>query len=397
MSKTSALRENSVSRPIATDEQSKRDELVKLIYRGPLETQPWLSFVNHLREVMDALALAFVLYPNNSQSIETHVVANAPGYDMDWTQANELYIRDYLELDPTASDKIAPGQIMDIRDFKDTPYFVDFLQPLGIEHSIRMGFSEPGGMRCWLAACRTEKDHAFDASDIGLLQYLLPHLEQALTLYASIMLSQSEKSLYNEAIEHLSFGSILLNGERRIISANPIARAIVERHPELALTDSMLSLRDSAANAELQAAIDAAIAERNHGDAGAVELVRVECRNGNLLGLLIRPTPTLPYYRGKHTPNVIIYVSDLEQHIDGWNHEQGEPQQLIAKLFKLTHTESRLALLLADGKTLAEAAVAMNITEKTVRNHSKNIYDKTGIKRQVDLVRLIYKSVALLG
>lgn len=396
MSSTSAPGGKTNSRPRLRNEQA-RDELVKLIYRGPLEPQPWQSFVDRLREVMDALALSIVLYPNNSERLETSVLASDPGHDIDWVALNQRYIHEYLEVDPTASDKIAPGQILNIHDFQDSTYFTEFLQPLGIEHALRMGFSEPGGMRCWLAACRSQPMGSFDDADIGLLQDLLPHLEQALALYASIMLSQSEKTLYNEAIEHLSFGSILLNGERRIISANPIAHAIIERHAELNVSDAMLTLSDAAANAELQRAIDAAIAGRDADGRGAVELVRVECRSGNLLGLLIRPTPTQPYYRGAPTPHVVIYLSDLEQHIEGWNHEQREPQQLIAKLFKLTQAESRLALLLADGKTLAEAAVAMHITEKTARNHSKNIYDKTGIKRQVDLVRLIYKSVALLG
>jgi DNA-binding CsgD family transcriptional regulator len=396
MSSTSATNRKQDSRPPLRSEQA-RDELVKLIYRGPLEPQPWQSFVNNLREVMDALALSIVLYPNNSERLETRVLATDPDHDIDWIALNQRYIHEYLEGDPTASDKIAPGQILNIRDFQDSPYFTEFLQPLGIEHALRMGFSESGGMRCWLAASRSQRMGPFDDADIKLLQDLLPHLEQALALYASIMLSQSEKILYNEAIAHLAFGSILLNGERRIISANPIAHAIIERHPELRVNDAMLSLGDATANAELQGAINAAIAGRDNDGRGAVELVRVECRSGNLLGLLIRPTPPQPYYRGASTPHVVIYLSDLEQHIEGWNHSQREPQQLIAKLFKLTQAESRLALLLADGKTLAAAAVAMHITEKTARNHSKNIYDKTGIKRQVDLVRLIYKSVALLG
>ena len=388
---TVALRENGHSRHIL------KDELVKLVYRGPLEATPWQSFVVRLREVMDALALAVVLFPNNHQGTEIHVLSSAPGYDMDWKALNERYVRDYFELDPTAPEKIAPGQIMDIRGFRDHPYFLEFLQPLGIEHLFRMGFSEPGGMHCWLTACRTGDARAFGAKDTELLEFLLPHLEQALTLYASIMLSQSEKSLYNEAISHLSFGSMVLNGEGRIISSNPIAHDIVECHPELDIVDERLRLNDPDTDAELQRAIATAISTHHQQECGSVELIRVECRTGNLLGLLIRSTPALPYYRGKHTPNAIIYLSDLQQHVDAWNHEPREPQQLIAKLFRLTQNESRLALLLADGKTLAEAAVMMHITEKTARNHSKNIYEKTGIKRQVDLVRLIYKSVALLG
>jgi DNA-binding CsgD family transcriptional regulator len=384
--------------PCPTARDAFREELIKLIYQGPMETQPWQSFVTRLRAVVDAMALTVVLYPSDDQHTEIHVIASAPGKDIDWDTLNWHYIRDYMAMDPTAPDKTAPGQLLNIENFKDSTYYREFLQPNGVEHAIRMGFSEPGGMHCWLAAAKSREDGPFTAADTGLLQYLLPHLEQALMLYANIMLSQSEKSLYREAIEHLSFGSILLDGDRKIISANQIAIGIAAKHAEINIDDDTLTLADRDANASFQQALDAAIASRTAAATGRqLELARVECAGGNVIGLLIRPTPRMPYYHGRHTPNVIIYVSDLEQHIESWNQPQSEPQQLIAKLFKLTQTEAKLALLLADGRTLAEAAVAMNITEKTARNHSKNIYEKTSIKRQVDLVRLIYKSVALLG
>lgn len=51
---------------------------------------------------------------------------------------------------------------------------------------------------------------------------------------------------------------------------------------------------------------------------------------------------------------------------------------------------------MADGRTLSEAATEMGIGERTARNYSIDIYQRMGIKGQTDLVRIIYRSFALL-
>jgi DNA-binding CsgD family transcriptional regulator len=70
---------------------------------------------------------------------------------------------------------------------------------------------------------------------------------------------------------------------------------------------------------------------------------------------------------------------------------------LIARLFGLTSAEARLAALLADGMSLAEAAAALAISEGSARTYSKRIFAKTGVSRQAELVRLVLKSVAALA
>ena len=56
----------------------------------------------------------------------------------------------------------------------------------------------------------------------------------------------------------------------------------------------------------------------------------------------------------------------------------------------------RVALLLAYGNTLAEAAQEMGIAEIAARNYSKKIYGKMGIAGQADLIRLTLRSIAFL-
>src|SRR5262249_27192921 len=56
--------------------------------------------------------------------------------------------------------------------------------------------------------------------------------------------------------------------------------------------------------------------------------------------------------------------------------------------FGLTPAETRLLSSLLAGRTLAESAQALGIAMSTARTHLDNIFAKTGVTRQADLVRL---------
>ncbi|MDI3258717.1 MAG: LuxR C-terminal-related transcriptional regulator, partial [Sinobacteraceae bacterium] len=72
-------------------------------------------------------------------------------------------------------------------------------------------------------------------------------------------------------------------------------------------------------------------------------------------------------------------------------------QELVRRLFGLTRMEAQLALLLAEGYTLDEAAEKMDVRRNTARTHLRSIFCKTGVTRQTMLVRLMLNSVLTLG
>jgi DNA-binding CsgD family transcriptional regulator len=57
----------------------------------------------------------------------------------------------------------------------------------------------------------------------------------------------------------------------------------------------------------------------------------------------------------------------------------------------LTQTEETIIALLGTGLTAKEIAHARGVKLSTVRAQIRSIYDKTGIRRQVDLVRLYHR------
>jgi DNA-binding CsgD family transcriptional regulator len=65
------------------------------------------------------------------------------------------------------------------------------------------------------------------------------------------------------------------------------------------------------------------------------------------------------------------------------------PPEAIAKAYKLAPMELRVLLAVVEVGGVPEVAEALGIAESTVRTHLQRTYNKTGVNRQVDLVKLI--------
>ena len=63
--------------------------------------------------------------------------------------------------------------------------------------------------------------------------------------------------------------------------------------------------------------------------------------------------------------------------------------EAIAKAYRLTPTELRTLLAVAEIGGIAQVAEALGIAETTVKFHLRGVYAKTGSTRQSDLVKLV--------
>jgi DNA-binding CsgD family transcriptional regulator len=65
------------------------------------------------------------------------------------------------------------------------------------------------------------------------------------------------------------------------------------------------------------------------------------------------------------------------------------PPEVIAKTYHLTPTELRVLLAVVEVGGAPEVAEALGVGETTVRFHLRRLFEKTGAKRQADLVKLV--------
>lgn len=108
------------------------------------------------------------------------------------------------------------------------------------------------------------------------------------------------------------------------------------------------------------------------------------------LGLVLQCVPVQDWVGGDDQPAALLFVRDAESRTQA-------PNSVIGKMFSLTPAETVLAVELANGSSLEEAAETLGIRRNTARAHLRAIFSKTGVRRQTELVRIVLNSVVALG
>ena len=62
---------------------------------------------------------------------------------------------------------------------------------------------------------------------------------------------------------------------------------------------------------------------------------------------------------------------------------------MIARAYKLTPTELRVLLAIVDVGGVPEVALVLGVAESTVKTHLGHLFEKTGVARQADLVKIV--------
>ena len=69
---------------------------------------------------------------------------------------------------------------------------------------------------------------------------------------------------------------------------------------------------------------------------------------------------------------------------------------VFSEIYKLTPAEGELVQLLAQGRSLEEAAAFRSVTLNTARSQLKQIFAKTGTRRQSELLQVVLSGVAIM-
>lgn len=165
------------------------------------------------------------------------------------------------------------------------------------------------------------------------------------------------------------------------MAANDRARAILRRRDGLLEQDGFLRARLPGDSAELARLL-----------ARALPTFGARATSGSMT---VRRRPVLPRL-ALHVNPVVAHQMDLGAQrvavlvlvVDPGIRPSIDPD-LVAATLGLTPTESRVATLLATGQTVRDIAAAAGRSESSIRWHIKQIYQKRGISRQADLVRLV--------
>lgn len=186
--------------------------------------------------------------------------------------------------------------------------------------------------------------------------------------------------ILSAVLDTLNFAIFVLNEDRKPLHANTKALALVEKGRPFHL-DQAGSLRI------VEAVDDKALRESVgalHRRRGGTEKRIVPVHAGGASPAMFAWLSILP--PGGQTcmagsPQISVMVTERSFNAVG--------REVLADLFGLTQAESRLVQALVQGVSPSQYAARQKLSQNTIRNQLKSIFEKTEVRRQSDLVSLI--------
>lgn len=211
----------------------------------------------------------------------------------------------------------------------------------------------------------------------------MPHLQRAFQLHNRLQGLEPKRDTIAHVFDQLQQGVVLLDAKGNMLLVNLAASAIFASEKALRLTPQGLVASIPFENSQLNALVQGAINTGNGNglhSGGAIAITRDGLRPS--LQVLVTPLRTKMVHLGKNVPVALIFVSDPER-------KPLSDSAMLAQLFGLTPAECRLAMSLAVGDSLKDAAGCSGLRQSTLRSQLKSIFAKTNTKRQSELIRLL--------
>jgi DNA-binding CsgD family transcriptional regulator len=369
-------------------------QLVQKIYAGAVPPNTWEPFVSHLAEMLCAKVAVLIVQLPSASHPGMIIMFNA-GSD----PAQKQYAQ-YIALDPFSN--LQDAKIVTLHDYlpideiESSEFFRRCLVPADLIFAMGVDLRVEGRYVARMRLARSKSNGNFDADEKALLAELLPHLRSSLNIYTELDRTRHERSHYASAMDRLEVATIILDETGRVIHTSPLAESLLNERDGIFMMQDFLALSSHEGSRRFKEMVKRSLDARREGRPMVADVMRIHRGGGRAdLTVVVRPSSGRPNQSGPYLMSSVAVFLSVES-IGDFAHED-LPSGTIQKLFGLTPKEAALALRLAGGRTLQEAAEELGITQSTARAHLRSIFSKTGLDRQTKLVRAILKSVAMLG
>ena len=258
-----------------------------------------------------------------------------------------------------------------------------FAKPLSLSDLVSMALARDSDGIAGIGLGWPEARGEIADDHIAPLRLLAPHLRRAVTILRLLDVQRLALSTFAQALDALTSAVLLVDSALAIVHANATAETLLAARDAIdAGPGRVLRLRAPAS----QTALADAIARMTAGGAAFGQRgigIPLPRRNG---------TPplvahVLPLQAGELRNGVsqravaAVFIADAAA-------PKPMPAQALALLYDLTPAEVRVFELVALGGAPTAIATRLGLAPSTVKTHLLHVFDKTGCRRQADLVRL---------
>lgn len=364
-------------------------ELIGQIYEGPLEKSPWSTSLRQLRSILNANIVTLAI--RQTTFAMPGVVLSSGRIPRPLVDA---YHSQFFSEDPfvdlPADMVVTSDEIFSRDDWISRAFYKDYLNALDVYRIMGADIDLSDDMTCPLRISRPHYLPEFSAAEKNLCNQLLPHFGRSVRIYRKMFKERSLGSLFEETIDNMAVGAVILDEDLKILKVNGVANELLEKRNGVALKNGKLGAVFGVDEARLNECLKNAQANSVTGQQSTVEVLTISGKTSRLgLSIAVHSIPAGRWSVSGSRPAVAVFFRDVVQRIEAQD-------EIVGKLFDLTPSEASLAIKLMNGMTLDEAAESAAIKRNTARAHLRSIFSKLDVSRQSDLVRVLLNSLATL-
>jgi DNA-binding CsgD family transcriptional regulator len=365
---------------------ARLSELIGAIYDCVLDPANWKTTLERINREFSLADAALGVFSHRAGAHALNILA---GFDQERIDVGDRYSTESVALwggeeqmrSYPLDEPILGSQATGYPARHTNRYFVEILEPRGLFDGVALVLAREPSLMGYVAFDRHISAGALGETEIGALRLLGPHFRRAVTISNLFDLKAIEASAFTSTLDVFSFAVVLVDENLGIVHANAVARAMLSARDPIRSERGALALPSRDAHGALERAVlQAANDEAAMGPRGiGIPVRRAE---GEPCVLHVLPTRR-GEVRGGIAPRAVaaLFIAPTTQ-------QAKMPADAVALLFDLTPAETRIFELITSGMTQAEAGKHLGVAASTVKTHLLRLFEKTGCKRQVDLIRL---------
>ncbi len=357
--------------------------LIGSVYDCALDPGRWEHTLAAIRDALNCESAVLNLTDLDNNCF---LVYRTVGIDPHWQQEQKKHLREiharlveHLASAPLDEPHVISRHISPAHR-EVSPYYQQCLRPQGLIDIMQYFLLYTSTRLASFSVARNDRQGVITEREIALGRLLLPHVRRAVTIGNVLDVQTIERARMAEALDALRCAVILTDGRGVILHANRSAEAMLKNGGPVQGTGRVLQAKFVPAAAELRGAI--ALAARDEASIG---------KKG--FGIRLTAPEASPFFahvlplggselRSQLQPEAVAAV------FIGVSADDEDGAETVATAFGLTKSEKRVLASILAGRTLNETATTLGIAATTAKTHLDNIFSKTGVTRQADLIRL---------
>lgn len=367
-----------------TPQYQRASRLIADIYDASLDPTMWTVVLEQIAEFVGGRAAALALKDPGSAIVEAHYQFGIDPHSM------RLYSETYSKFDPLAAVALAGvGQVVSLPDlvsyqeYCQGRFYQEWAAPQGWI-DVASAVLEKSATRCvFLSVVRSRADGMVDDEMRRRMSLVIPHVRRAALIAKAIDVKHAEAAAFAETLNGLSAGMFLVDRRGNIVHANVAGHALLREGRVLRSMKGQLVAGDAQINKILRDTL----AMVGPGDAApginGIALPLQTPDGERYVAHLLPLSSDAPLRAGvAHMAVAALFVRKAIL-------ETQSVPEVIGVTYKLTPTELRVLLAVVEVGGVPEIAAALGVAETTIKTHVSRLFEKTGTRRQADLVKLV--------